>query len=167
MELFLTGKILKPRGLKGEVKVELITDFPDHFVSRSCFYVGTSPLSVVPLQVTKAALRGGFAWLFFDGIDTFEKATALVGSSLFITKDELAPQPENRAYVHEIVGMRVVDGNGTLFGTVTDVLPMPAHDVYEVSRESKTILLPAVEAFVESFDLATKTIVMPRCWEFV
>jgi len=63
--------------------------------------------------------------------------------------------------------MRVVDGNGKLFGTVTDIFNMPAHDVYEVQVEGKTVLLPAIEAFVESFELASKTIVMPRCWEFL
>jgi len=167
VELFLTGKILKPRGLKGEVKVELITDFPHHFVKRKQFFVGVSPSSVVCMQVTKAALHGGFAWLFFEGIDTFEQATTLVGFSLFITEEELAPQPENHVYRHEIVGMRVVDGNGKLFGTVTDIFNMPAHDVYEVQVEGKTVLLPAIEAFVESFELASKTIVMPRCWEFL
>ena len=113
MELYLTGIILKPKGLKGEVKVEPVTDFPESFLSRNEYYAGKSVDSVERLKVKKAALSGGFAWLFFEGIDSMEKAEALVGWKLFVEEDQLLPQPENRAYLHEIIGMRVLDSNRT------------------------------------------------------
>jgi 16S rRNA processing protein RimM len=63
MDLYITGVILKPKGLQGEVKVEMVTDFPETFLSRREYYAGKSENSVERLKVKKAALAAGFAWL--------------------------------------------------------------------------------------------------------
>ena len=167
MDLYVTGVILKPKGLKGEVKVELITDFPESFLTRREYYAGESIDSVERLTVKKAALAAGFAWLFFEGIDSMEKAEDLTGWKLFITEDQLLPQPENRAYVHEIIGMKVLDLNRKEVGVVTNVIKMPANEVYEVKVGEKKILLPAIEEFVEEFNLREKYMVIPRFDEFL
>ena len=167
MELYLTGIILKPKGLTGEVKVEPVTDFPESFLFRREYYAGKSVDSVERLKVKKAALAGGFAWLFFEGIDSMEKAEALAGWKLFIEEDELLPQPDNRAYLHEIIGMRVLDRLRSEVGVVTNVIAMPAHDVYEVQVGEKKILLPAIEEFVEEFNLREQYMVIPRFDEFL
>lgn len=167
VELYLTGIILKPKGLKGEVKVELITDFPESFLSRKKYFAGKSVDSVQQLVVEKAVLGGGFAWLFFEGIDSMEKAEALVGWKLFIKEEQLLPQPPDRAYLHEIIGMKVLDRSRSEVGKVTNVLAMPAHDVYEVQVGEKKILLPAIDEFVEEFNLREQYMVIPRFEEFL
>ena len=167
MELYLTGIILKPKGLQGEVKVEPITDFPESFLSRKQYYAGKSVEAVERLTVQKAALAGGFAWLFFEGIDSMEKAEAVAGWKLFVPKEQLWPQPANRAYLHEIIGMKVLDRNRSEVGVVTNVIAMPAHDVYEVQAGEKKILLPAIDEFVEEFNLREQYIVIPRFEEFL
>ena len=167
MDLYVTGVILKPKGLQGEVKVELVTDFPESFLSRRHYYAGKSVDSVERLKVKKAALAAGFAWLFFEGIDTLEKADALTGWKLFVEESELLPQPENRAYVHEITGMKVLDRDRKEVGMVTNVIRMPAHEVYEVQVSEKKILVPAIDEFVEEFNLGEKFIVIPRFSEFL
>ncbi len=167
MELYRTGIIVKPKGLQGEVKIEVITDFPESFLSRKSYYVGKSIASVTPLAVKKATLSGGFAWLFFDGVDSVEEAETLIGCSLFIEETDLLPQPESRAYLHEIIGMQVLDRQRNVVGVVTNVLAMPAHEVYEVLIGDKKILLPAIEEFVEEFNLAEQFIVIPRFDEFL
>ncbi len=167
MELYLTGIILKPKGLKGEVKVEPITDFPESFLSRKEYYAGLSVDSVERLKVKKAALGGGFAWLFFEEVDSMEKAEGLTGWKLFVEESQLMQQPQGRAYLHEIIGMRVLDRARRDVGIVTNVLAMPAHDVYEVKVGEKKILLPAIEQFVEEFNLREQYIVIPRFDEFL
>jgi 16S rRNA processing protein RimM len=167
VELYLTGIILKPKGLKGEVKVEPITDFPESFLSRKEYFAGRSVDSVERLTVKKAALAGGFAWLFFEGVDSMEKADAVSGWKLFVPEEQLLPQPDNRAYLHEIIGMRVLDRSRSEVGTVTNVLAMPAHDVYEVQVGERKILLPAIDEFVEEFNLREQYMVIPRFEEFL
>ncbi|NTW63445.1 MAG: ribosome maturation factor RimM, partial [Chlorobiaceae bacterium] len=98
MDLFLTGTILKPKGLKGELKVLPVTDFPELFLSRTGYLAGKNDRSVTPLTVQKASLSKGFAWLFFEGVDTLEKAEKLSGIHLFVEEKALARQPAGRAY---------------------------------------------------------------------
>jgi 16S rRNA processing protein RimM len=167
MELYLTGIILKSKGLKGEVKVEPVTDFPESFLSRHDYCAGKSIDSVERLKVKKAALSGGFAWLFFEGIDSMEKADALAGWKLFVEEDQLWPQPDNRAYLHEIIGMRVQDRDRRDVGVISNVLSMPAHDVYEVQVGERKILIPAIDEFVAEFNLREQYMVIPRFDEFM
>ena len=168
MELYLTGIILKPKGLKGEVKVEVITDFPESFLLRQEYYAGKSVDSVERVKVKRAALAGGFAWLFFEGVDNMEKAEAFTGWQLFVEEDQLLPQPDNRAYLHEIIGMKVLDRYRKEVGIVTNVIRMPAHEVYEVQVDGKKkILVPAIDEFVEEFCLGEKYIIVPRFDEFL
>ena len=98
---------------------------------------------------------------------TVEEAETLIGCSLFIEETDLLPQPESRAYLHEIIGMQVLDRQRNVVGVVTNVLAMPAHEVYEVLIGDKKILLPAIEEFVEEFNLAEQFIVIPRFDEFL
>jgi 16S rRNA processing protein RimM len=167
MELYLAGIILKPKGLTGEVKVGPVTDFPESFLSRKEYYAGRSADSVERMKVTKAALGGGFAWLFFEGIDTREKAEAIAGLQLYVDENQLLPQPDNRAYVHELVGLKVLDRNRTEVGIVTDILVMPAHEVYEVQVGKRKILIPAVEEFIEEISIREKYMLVPRFDEFL
>jgi 16S rRNA processing protein RimM len=63
--------------------------------------------------------------------------------------------------------MKVLDGSRREAGIVTNVLSMPAHDVYEVKVGEKKILLPAIEEFVEEFSVGEKYMVIPRVGEFL
>jgi 16S rRNA processing protein RimM len=167
LELYVTGVILKPRGLHGEVKVEIVTDFPDTFLSRKAYYAGRTAESAVRLHVRKAVVSGGFAWLTFKGVDTLEDAAKLAGWKLFIEEAELLPQPEGRAYIHELVGLKVLDRNRAEAGIVTDVISMPAHDVYEVLAGRKKVLIPALEEFIDEISVEGKYMVVSRFDEFL
>jgi 16S rRNA processing protein RimM len=167
LELYLTGVILKPRGLQGEVKVEIVTDFPETFLSRKAYYAGRTAENVVRLQVRKAAVSGGFAWLMFKGYDTLEQAEKLAGWKLFVEEAELVPQPEGRAYIHELVGLRVLDRNSSEAGIVTAVLGMPAHDVYEIQAGAKKVLVPALEEFIDEISVEGKYMIVSRLDEFL
>ncbi|NTU97163.1 MAG: 16S rRNA processing protein RimM [Chlorobiaceae bacterium] len=167
MELYITGVILKSRGLQGEVKVEIVTDFPETFLSRKTYYAGRTEESAVRLQVRRAALASGFAWLMFKGIDTLEEAGKLTGWKLFVEEAELVPQPEGRAYIHELVGMRVLDRNRSEVGIVTDVMCMPANDVYEVQAGRKKVLIPALGEFIDEISVDGRYMVVSRFDEFL
>jgi 16S rRNA processing protein RimM len=167
LELYLTGVILKPRGLQGEVKVEIVTDFPETFLSRKAYYAGETAESAVRLLVRKAAVSGGFAWMMFKGFDTLEQAEKLAGLKLFVEEAELVPQPEGRAYIHELVGMKVLDRTRSEAGIVTAVLGMPAHDVYEIQAGAKKVLVPALEEFIDEISIEGKYMVVSRFHEFL
>ena len=168
MKLYLTGTILRPKGLKGEVKVLPVTDYPERFLTRKAYYTGKTDSEAVLRNVVHASLAKGFAWLFFEGIENREAAEAICGMNLYIGEQELQPMPEGRAYLHDLVGLTVIDGSGREAWVVTGVLQMPAHEVYEVTMsDGRVILLPAIEEFVEEIDTVRHRMVVPRFEEFL
>jgi len=168
MNRYLTGTVLKPKGLKGEVKVLPVTDYPERFLERKAYFVGKTGDSAVVCKIVRASLSKGFAWLFFEGIESREQAEALCGMNLYIEEQELQAMPQGRAYLHDLIGLAVLDGSGREVGVVTDVLAMPAHEVYEVTMSGgRIVLLPAIEEFVEEIDTEKRLMVVPRFEEFL
>ncbi len=166
-ELYLVGKILKAKGLKGEVKILPITDYPESFLERKAFFVGRESENAVPRQVLHASLRSGFAYVLFSGIDTREKAEAAAGSRVYVSVDALIPLPPDRAYLHDLKGLKVLNEAHKEIGSVHDVLRMPAHEVYEVRYGSRMILVPAIEEFVEEVVIEKGYMVLKRLDEFL
>ncbi len=167
MELYLVGRILKPRGLKGEVKILPITDYLDSFLERKFYHVGRNEDCTVLREVLKSEIRNANAFLLLEGIDSREKAEEAVGSMLYVTPEELVSLPENRAYLHELKGLEIVNESSARVGTVLDVLKMPAHDVYEIEYRGRRILVPAVEEFVEEISIEKGYMVLRRLDEFL
>lgn len=168
MQRYKTGTILRPKGLKGEVKVLPVTDFPERFLSRKTYYVGRTDNDALMRTVVRASLSKGFAWLVFEGAESREAAEALRGMHLYIEEPELERMPEGRAYLHELIGLDLVDAIGSKRGVVSDVQQMPAHEVYEVTMiDGRVILLPAIEEFIEEIDTGKGRMVVPRFEEFL
>ena len=167
MDLYLTGIILKPKGLNGELKVQPVTDFPESFLKRREYYIGRTPLDAKLRKVVSAKLNKGFAWIFFEGIGTREEAEAVAGWRLFVTGDLLEPISADRAYIHDLIGLEVRDEKGERIGVVGDVLNMPAHDVYEIETGTQKVLVPAVDDFVSEIDLRKGVMVLRRFSEFL
>jgi len=167
VELFLTGIVLKPKGLKGELKVKPVTDFPERFLKRLEYYVGKTPEDAVVRKVLSAKLNQGFAWLVFEGVGSREEAEALAGCGLYVTKDSLESLPDDRAYIHELIGLEAFDEEAGRVGRISDVLQMPAHDVYEIDTGSSKVLIPAVEDFITETDLEKGILTLRRFREFL
>ncbi|MBN1929710.1 MAG: 16S rRNA processing protein RimM [Chlorobiaceae bacterium] len=167
MELFLTGIVLKPKGLKGELKVQPVTDFPESFLTRREYYIGKSPEESVVRKVLSAKLRQGFAWLVLEGIESREAAEAVAGSRLYVTDDALEAMPDDRAYLHELIGLEAVDEVQGRVGVISDVLQMPAQDVYEIDTGARKVLVPAVEEFITEIDLDKGIVTLRRFSEFL
>jgi len=167
VELFLTGVVLKPKGLKGELKVKPVTDFPESFLKRREYYVGKT-LEVASIRkVLSAKLNQGFAWIVLEGIESREAAEAVAGCGLYVTGDALEPMPADRAYIHELIGLEVADQDEGPVGTISDVLQMPAHDVYEIDTGGRKVLVPAVEDFIIETDLEKGIMTLRRFREFL
>lgn len=166
-ELYLVGRILKPKGLKGEVKILPVTDFPESFLERKAFYTGVTERDAVRRMVLSAVMRKGFAYLLFSGIDTREKAEAIAGNMVYVNADALIPLSPGRAYLHELRGLKVFNESGEEVGVVHDVLRMPAHEVYEIKCVSRMVLVPAIEEFVKEIVIDKGYMVLKRFEEFL
>jgi 16S rRNA processing protein RimM len=161
--LLLMGRIGRVHGIRGEVKVIPETDDPERFGLVERLYLGDRPEAARPVAVEHVRFQypkgRTVVLLTLVGMDTIEQAETIRGLSVFASMDDLPPLDDGEAYLHDLLGMTVVevddDGEpvGEPLGTLTDVFDA-AHLLFEVSRPGRPpVLLPDVEEFVVALDL--------------
>ncbi|WP_449283905.1 ribosome maturation factor RimM [Leucobacter sp.] len=151
------GRLTKPHGLKGGIKLELFTDNPElRFVPGAVFHLQVPEDSPwFGRTITMRELR----WFndspvgFFEELPDRTAAEGIVRAILWIDEQTVAAgEEENAWYDHQLVGMSVVRDDVVL-GTVAEVQHFPAQDLLAVTTDRGTVLVPFVEAIVPSVDL--------------
>jgi 16S rRNA processing protein RimM len=147
-ESLIVGYILAPWGLRGEVKVEVVTDFPERFAPQKVVYLNARPLEIESCHPHKQHLVVKLAT-----IDSVEDAERLRGQDLTIPRSELYPLLQGQYYTFQLIGLKVVTTEGQTLGRVTDIMSTASNDVYIVEGKRGEILIPAIEDVVKSIDL--------------
>lgn len=153
------GEITSPFGRKGEVKVLLLTDYPERFEKLEQVYVKLGQGGRV-LHVEKVWYHKKGLIIKFVGIDDISSADALRGGTISIREADLMPLDEDEFYIHDIIGLEVVTTEGESLGRVKEVLRSPANDTYVTDRA----MIPAVKEFVEKVDLKAGKITVKRVY---
>jgi 16S rRNA processing protein RimM len=155
------GRVLAPFGLKGEVKVQSLTDNPERLRSGSRIYAGAQPLTIVASR--EAA---GFTYLTFEGHRDRSSVEALRHRILQVGEDDLPPLPAGEYYRFQLVGLRAVDASGTALGTVAEIIETGANDVLRIERDDQPeLLVPLLDTTVVAVDLAAGAITLdPPDW---
>lgn len=147
MEKYLeAGKIVNTHGVKGEIKVEPWADSAEFLRGFKKFYIDGAAR-----RVLSARAHNGFLIARLEGVDDVSAAMPLKNKIVCIDRAE-AKLPQGSFFIRDLIGASVVDEGGAELGKLTDVLEMPAHNVYVVTGE-REILIPAVPAFVLKTDV--------------
>ncbi|MCS6988822.1 MAG: ribosome maturation factor RimM [Chloroherpetonaceae bacterium] len=163
------GRIVKTRGLKGEVKATLSTDFPERLKKRKKLWIGKTPDDIVQIEVKSVVVAPTFALYRFVGVETPEQAEKLVGKRLFVSENDLPKLSGDVAYIHELIGLMVLADEKPI-GKLVDVFKAPANDVYVIALDGeneKRILMPAVAEFIEEVNLTNGFVKVKRYEEFL
>jgi 16S rRNA processing protein RimM len=162
-ERITIGRVVKASGIRGEVKVKPLTDFPERYRTlQKIFLVGEGKPSISGTVDVKSARKQGKHWIVkLAGVDDRSAAEVLVGADLEVDASEAAPLPHGKMYVFDIMGLDVVTAQGRQVGRVKEVLRLPSHDVYVVEDpQGRETMVPAVDAIVTQIDLAGKRMVI-------
>jgi len=165
-EFLLAGKLLKPHGLKGELWLKIITDFPEIFLSEKYVFIG-SDFQQMKIQSIKQA--GEKLLISFTGLDDVSAVRFLVNQNVFFSVDQMPQLPDGEYYLHELIGLTVINSAGKIIGKISDVLQTGANDIYVITKEesgrTNEILLPAIEAVIKKVDIqAGRVVVDARDW---
>lgn len=159
--LITIGKVIKPFGVKGEMKIEPMTDFPERFKKLSRVYL-VSP-SGKELLFDVRAVRydaSGVPYLLIQGYASPEKAKELNGWFIKVPQEEVVPLPEGSYYHFELIGMDVFDEGGGKLGTIVEVFETGSNDVYVMKRGKEEIYIPATKDVVKQVDRTRKRMVI-------
>ena len=154
------GLIVSAHHLRGDVKIELHTDFPDRFASGALLYLGTD---LVEAQIEQARPHQNQMLVRFAGVTSRDQAEALRGLWVFIPETEAETLEADTYYIHDIIGLSVQTEDGTLIGVVQDVMATGANDVYVIATPDeppREVLIPAIADVVQRVDLEQGIIVV-------
>ena len=146
------GRILRPHGVRGEVVVEVWTDFPQRFDTIETVYLGNE-MEAEAWQVTNTRWHKDQILLKLEGCEDRTAAERLRGLLVQIPIEEAMPLPEGEYYPHQLVGLDVVTVEGEDLGRLSDVLFTNANEVYVVIGPRGQILLPAIAEVILKVDL--------------
>ncbi len=159
-EYFIVGKILKPFGLKGEVKVLPITDDPARYGDLEFVFLKKGD-SYMRVGVEGAFLHGGYVRLKLEGCRTREDGDKLRNRVLYIDRPNAAALEEGSYYYYDLLGCRVRTGDGEELGTVEDIRNSGSCDVYVVrSVSGEEYLIPAIRDVIHEIDVQEKKIII-------
>lgn len=156
------GRVLRPHGVRGELRVGILTDYPERLGQHTDFYLAQpdSPDVVQCYPVEKLRRSKKVLLLKLAGCDDRNAADELRGMLVQIPIEEAVPLEEGEYYYFQLVGVRVEMENGEWLGQVTEVLETGANDVYVVQGPRGEVLLPAVDDIVLELDLELKRMVV-------
>ena len=155
IETIKIGQIVNTVGLKGEVKVYSFAENPQRFEKLKEILVEDEVFIIEKSRVQKNTVV-----LKLEKIDSAEVAESYRNKFVYIPENELEELPDGDYYVKDLLGLEVYEKNGEKLGVVSDVMPGPGQDLYEIKGEDKTFLLPGVKEFILDIDLAKGRIIV-------
>ncbi len=153
-DLVTIGKIEKPFGLGGEVRVRPLSDVPGRFETLRRVILHSPSGRVLTTGVRRVRAGGGSYIIGFEALTTPEEAAAFRGSLIQVPRSESPSLPEGWYYEHELIGMEVKTEQGGLLGTLEEVWDLPANHVFVVRGQGREVLIPATKEVIASVDVA-------------
>jgi 16S rRNA processing protein RimM len=160
-DLILVGKVVRPHGTSGLVRVGCYAGSEASFLE-----VGTVLLKKVSgetcrFRVLEAKPHKRVVLMRLEGIDSISSAENLRGAEIFVEKKDLF-RDDDEIFWFELIGLVVYLDTGEEIGRVSQIIPTPAHDIYVVRKGLKEYMIPAVHDVVEKIDIqAGKIVIKP------
>lgn len=134
-----------------------MTESLDRFKKLKRVYLGRNAEEAGRFTIEYA--RVGSKGVRIKLVETRDRTDAepLVGSLIFVDEKQRVTPKNGAHFIHDVVGLTVIDEHNNKIGIVKDVLRLPAQDVYVVKHNGREWMIPAVKEFVTSIDVAKKT----------
>lgn len=151
------GEVLKPQGIRGELKIKTFTDFPEDVKAFKTVYIDDTPYKILSFRVG----TDGAAYMGLRGIPDRNAAELFRGKKVEGEREDAPPLEEGQYYIVDIIGLSCETEEGEFLGVVKDVTNLSS-DVYTLEKNGKNILFPAVKGVVVKVDLTEKKLVVNK-----
>ena len=132
--MYLIGYILKPQGIKGEIKVKSISPYPERFQRLEKVFIRLD--GIQPYNIENVRLSGEFVFLKLIDVNDRNSAGKFRGCEILIDKSELIELKDDEFFVHDLVGCKVYSENEQYIGELVQIMQAGSNDVYTVKDES-------------------------------
>ena len=159
---FQVGVIASTHGLKGEVNVFPTTEDPNRFKKLKKVTLHTQRGEEIELDVQSARFFKKFVIVKFKQFNNINEVEKFRGCELTIDRKDAIKLEAGEYYCADLIGLTIVDEDGTELGTLTEILQTGANDVYEMTRKDseEKIYIPAIKECVKEIDIEGRKIVI-------
>lgn len=154
------GRVLKPHGLKGEVVVEVLTDFPERFLEGLIVRLSGGSREAREMRIAAVRPHQRRVLLTFEGISDVSTAESLRNAELSVNAQDVAPRPDGYVYHWEIEGAVVVDTAGKPLGRVAELADAAGRPLLVVATPGGARDVPFARPIVVSVDVPGKRVVL-------
>jgi 16S rRNA processing protein RimM len=152
------GKFRKPHGIKGEICMTVLTDFPELITKGLKIYVGGKYQSY---QINNLRWKGEDLLVSLEDMPDRTAVEIFRNILVYVKSDDIPEPQEGEYYLHQLIGMEIITDEGQNLGKLTEVILTGANDVYLVSPpQGKEILLPAIDEVILDIDMDKKTMLV-------
>ena len=157
-ELVTIAKIVRPRGLRGEVVADLLTDFPDRFGDHEDVIGVREDGTRSDLKIEDFWFQKERVVLRFAGVDSIELAEGLRNVAICIPESSAAELDEGEFFDWQLAGCEVTTIEGTRIGTVREIMRTGGTEILVVEDVDREILIPFAKAICPEVDIENKRI---------
>jgi 16S rRNA processing protein RimM len=155
-QYLILGEILRPHGVRGELRMRVFTDYPERIAEKSQLILAENEEGKRARQLKLESMRmhQNYALLKFEGVDDRDAADLFRELLVLVEIDDAVPLEEGEFYLYQVIGLQVVTDEGETLGTVKEVMETGANDVYIVESERYgEVLLPAIPSIIVRTDV--------------
>jgi len=149
-EYILLGKITKPHGIRGEVKIYPYSGNAEQFVASytSVYLASDGEAAPVEYTIERSRVQGRQVLVCFKNCTDRNTAEKLTGREVYVLKGDLPELDEKEFYLHQLEGKRIVDKEGTALGVSRRILTGGGQDILIIDNQGREYMVPIVGAFI-------------------
>jgi 16S rRNA processing protein RimM len=152
----IVGYLRRAHGVRGEMVMEVHTDFPERLKPKTKVFVGKDyqPMTIAAIRNHSQGLL-----IKLNGLDTPEDTAPYRNQLVYVTAADRPPLPKGQFYYHELIGFDVVNEEESFIGKLAEIMQTGANDVYVVTRpDASELLLPVIPSVILDIDAGRRLI---------
>jgi 16S rRNA processing protein RimM len=158
VELVAVAKVVRPKGLRGEVVAEVLTDFPERFEGLEDVTVVLPDGSRRELTIENFRFEKGRIVLKFEGPDSIDAAEELRNAEICVAESEPVELEEGEFFDWELAGCSVETVQGEIVGTVRELMRTGGTEILVVENDAREFLIPFAETICTDVDVEARLI---------
>lgn len=159
----LIGEILRPHGVRGELRMRVLTQYPERLAQLKQVYTSTDADDQSPRKhdVRHVRMHQEYALLTLKDVPTRNEAELMRGLFVLVDIEHAIPLEDDEIYLFQLIGMAVETDAGEPLGSISDVLETGANDVYIVDSEKYgEILIPITPETLINTDVEANRVIV-------
>ena len=157
-DLIAIARIVRPRGLRGEVVAEVLTDFPERFEGLKGVTLIQPDSGREEKKIESFWFQNGRVVLKFEGLNSIEDVERLRDSEVCVTEAESVELEEDEFFDWQLTGCRVETAGGERIGEVREVMRTGGTEILVVENVDREYLIPFANSICTDVDVDAKVI---------